>query len=455
MLASRDSVAVGVSGGADSMALLHFLRFEAGLELNITACHVNHMIRGKEADSDENFVRDICKAWGIEFKCLRCDVISGSRAAKQSVEEYSRRVRYDFFRSCAKNGKIATAHTLSDAAETLIFNIARGSSVSGLCSIPPVRGNIIRPLIFAARSMIEEYCARHGIDYVTDSTNLTDDYSRNKIRHKVVPVLKQINPAFEQAACRLMLSAAADDRYLNDAANRLLKGAGFEALSDKSLPLSLSLESGKLTKADEAVLSRAAAKLIDAAGISRSNEAVSALCGLITNGRGRVCLSGDIFANVRSGRLYIEKNITEGYFEYTLCLSQNSVIITDCKNQTEYGGSVLLPGGKRLAAYIVRDNEYKSLNNIHKKALFLAFDCDKILGKMIIRQKTDGDRIKLRGMTKTLKKLFNAGGLSAYEKSARPVCADESGVIGVFGFGVGDNVTPDEDTKRILAVTLQ
>ncbi len=455
MLKQNDTVAVGVSGGADSMALLHFLRFESNLKLKITVCHVNHLLRGEESDSDERFVKNICKKWGVGFKCLRCDIVAQSRAAGQSVEEYARRVRYDFFAECALGGKIATAHTLSDAAETLLFNIARGSSVSGLCSIPPVRDNIVRPLIFATRDTVETYCAENGIEFVTDSTNLTDDYSRNKIRHNVVPVLKQINPEFEAAAGRLIGSAMRDEAFLSTEAQKALESAVVPRKSSLGISQSLfAVKAEGLARLDEAVLYRCAREILNRAHVSADSRKINAVKELIVKKSGRICLSGDAFAEVRGGILYLETGRAQEYFEYTLCLSENGVIITDCEGVklSVKDGAVI--GAKRLTARVLQPGADELSNNIHKKALFLQLDCDKIIGNLIIRQKRDGDSIRLRSMTRAVKKMFNEKKLSAYEKSVCPVAADDGGVLGVFGFGAGDRAAVTKSTERVLLLTL-
>ncbi|MEG1778200.1 MAG: tRNA lysidine(34) synthetase TilS, partial [Angelakisella sp.] len=148
MCGQGDRIAVGVSGGGDSVALLAFLcsvRTELGIE--ILACHVNHRLRGEESDGDEEFVRTLAERLGVPFRLCTFDAAAEARGAGMGVEEYSRQRRYAFFEECAgTDGRIATAHTLSDAAETMLFNLLRGTGVKGLCGIPRLRGNIIRPL---------------------------------------------------------------------------------------------------------------------------------------------------------------------------------------------------------------------------------------------------------------------------------------------------------------------
>lgn len=211
LISQGDTVTVALSGGADSVSLLHML-VSVREEYNLTlyAAHVNHLIRGDEAKRDEIFCKALCQKYDVELFVKRIDVPALAKQLKISEELCGRNVRYEFFDELAKakNSKIATAHTLSDNAETLIYNITRGTSVGGLCSIPIRRGYIIRPLIYCDREYVENYCVQNSLEYVTDSTNLTDDYTRNRIRHNVITELKKLNPSFEATAKRLCEDAA-------------------------------------------------------------------------------------------------------------------------------------------------------------------------------------------------------------------------------------------------------
>lgn len=211
LISQGDTVMVALSGGADSVSLLHMLvSIREEYNLILCAAHVNHLIRGDEAERDENFCRALCAKYGIELFVKKVDVPALAQQLKISEELCGRNIRYEFFDeiSKTKNSKIATAHTLSDNAETLIYNITRGTSVGGLCSIPVKRGYIIRPLIYCDREYIESYCLQNSLEYMTDSTNLTDDYTRNRIRHNVITELKKINPSFEATAKRLCEDAS-------------------------------------------------------------------------------------------------------------------------------------------------------------------------------------------------------------------------------------------------------
>ena len=199
MLDDTHTVYVATSGGADSMALLAFMNEnQSRLGIDVRAVHINHGIRDITADRDENFVREYCKNHNIHFTAfnVRKDDIY---VPENASEEWAREVRYGYFSRLIRNHvKIATAHTLSDQTETVLFRMARGCGLNGMTGIPAVRDEYIRPFLCLTRAEIEALVEHYGTSNITDESNLTDDYSRNKIRHHVVPVLKDINTDAEK-----------------------------------------------------------------------------------------------------------------------------------------------------------------------------------------------------------------------------------------------------------------
>ncbi len=197
MIDRGDTVVVGVSGGADSVCLLHFLSTIRGeYDIVLKAVHINHGIRGEEAERDEIFVKSLCEKLCVELFTFHRDVPSLAKEFGLGIEECGRRVRYEAFSSLNAD-KIAVAHTSSDNFETVLFNLIRGTSLTGISGIKPKRDKIIRPLINITRSEVEDYCAENELDYIIDSTNLSTEYTRHKIRHNVIPILKSINPSAE------------------------------------------------------------------------------------------------------------------------------------------------------------------------------------------------------------------------------------------------------------------
>ena len=198
MIEKDDVVIAGVSGGADSVCLLFILcRLQERLGFQVKVCHVNHGLRGREADADEEYVRNLCASMNVPCRIFREDVELIAVKRKQSLEEAGRTVRRAAFGTmCREDGgtKIATAHHRDDNAETVLLNIARGTGLKGLCGIRPVQGRWIRPLLDSDREQIETFLKEQGLSWCTDVTNEEDDYTRNRIRHNILPVMKeQIN----------------------------------------------------------------------------------------------------------------------------------------------------------------------------------------------------------------------------------------------------------------------
>lgn len=204
-------ITVGFSGGADSVCLLSCLA-DAGC--NVRAVHVHHMMRAEEARRDADFARDFCAQRGIPFELVQVNVPQYARANGLTPEQAARCLRYRALREAAGGGLIAVAHNLNDQAETVLMRLVRGSGTAGLAAMQEVSGNIIRPLLYVSRRRIEEYCRKHGLAYVTDSTNLEPDCTRNILRLEVLPLLEKINPDAVKCIVRTSLLAKSDEEYL-------------------------------------------------------------------------------------------------------------------------------------------------------------------------------------------------------------------------------------------------
>lgn len=246
----KDSpVLLGLSGGADSSALLHLLcEYASNTGAKIFAAHLNHGIRteayGNEAERDENFCRELCRRLGVELFVKKLDIPGMAEASGRSVETEARKARYDFFSEIMKEQNIkilATAHNADDNLETQIYNIARGCGIDGLVGIPEARpldsvdgGIVIRPILSAEKREILEYCKENSIPYVTDSTNREDEYVRNAIRHKAIPILKEMFPHLIRSSERLSISASEDADFILTAAQDIVAKNG-ESISTEYL----------------------------------------------------------------------------------------------------------------------------------------------------------------------------------------------------------------------------
>lgn len=431
MIKKGDSVIVALSGGADSMALAFFLnsvKDEYGITLS--AAHVNHGIRGASADADEAFVKSFCEKNGISLHVLHADIPKIASETGETHEECGRRIRYEFFESIDKTSLIATAHNLNDNAETLLFRIARGTGLRGMCSIPPVRGRIIRPLIECSREEIEKYCSENKISYVTDETNLSDEYTRNYIRHEILPLFEKINPSFLVSANRLIDTVREDEAFLSQQAHLLFKkceNSGKYLVTD-------------LKDAPECILKRTTAIIIEKeTGMKPESSHINDIVDIIKNG-GRVQICGAANFRVRKG--FLEKfSSNEENEDYSLYLTEG------CTEFSSYF----------VNASIIYKKDLTDTQKIHKQMLDIFMDCDKIIGNLVVRNKRSGDTFSPSGFngSKKLKKMFQEKGIPPEKRSSYPVICDDFGIVAVPGFGVSKRVYVDSDSQRIWKVNFR
>lgn len=435
MLNYGDSVVVGLSGGADSCSMLHYLcsiREEFGL--NIVAVHLNHMIRGNEAERDASFAEGFCSDLGVEFRLYERDVPKIAEERGIGLEECGRELRYEIFGREAERlgGKIATAHTLSDSVETIIFHMIRGCSLNGLRGIPPVRGNVIRPLILCERKEIETYCADNNIKYITDSTNLSTDYTRNKIRLQILPLMCEINPCAPLALGRLSENAVADDDYLNSLSQRL---------SQEYLKLGRSEE---IFTAATPVASRA---LVEICGKKLSIvPEYRHICGMlecIKNRTGKVNLPCDNIFCVKNGQIMF---LTKSDLE------QNQYASSDWICELSEG-EIITPFSQKILLQLADKNKYDNIRKIYKNVFQNSLDYDKIK-RAVFRFRREGDTFHQagRGGTKTLKKLFNERKIPSQLRYRIPMLECEDSIVWIYGIGVAEGFQVSEDTENIAYI---
>lgn len=444
MINRGDRLAVGLSGGADSVALAHILRGLAGeWGLTLSALHLNHRLRGAESERDEAFVRALCARWGLPLVVESAPVGELARQRGMTVEQCARELRYAFFRrNTPEGGKICTAHTLSDNAETALINLTRGTGLRGLGGIPPVRGNIVRPLILCARGDVEAYCRAHGLDYVTDSTNGDGAFTRNRIRRDVLPVLRELNPGF--------LDTFAGNADVLRADADFLDGLADEALDKASTGVPDRYDREALLALPGPLLMRALAKMLQCRRVAVDRRRLEGLRALLEAGSGAVQVSAEWTAGCDAARFSFVQVDTpaEQFIPVELDLSPGS--------ETVFSGSRSIPvfSGKVLRVTLREGGIFKGCVNNNGKALKNTLDCDRI-GKIArLRQREPGDAIRLagRGCTKSLKKLYNEAGLPIPQRRRLLVLAGEDGLLWAEGFGAAEAAQVREDTRRVLIV---
>ncbi len=428
MVQKGDRVCVAFSGGADSTCLLElFYECRKQLGVELSAAHVNHCLRGEESDADEAFVRDYCEARNIPLYVYRADVAGIAQAHGESIELTARKIRYDYFSSIDAE-KIATAHTGSDVIETFLLNLSRGTSLHGLSAIPPVRGNIIRPLIGFTRMQTVAYCSEKGIAFRTDKSNDSDAYTRNRVRHNVIPPLQEIFPSFEATALRCIKNLRSEDDFMDREAEKQLSGL----MKDGKLIVA------PLLKLHPALLARVLCRYLSSVP-GASFEAVHV--DLISQNLDRAG-----FALTLPGNIRIK---TDG----TYLFQDNAVPACD------------IPANVRLAKHSLRPVPF--YRNILKFEIFDAaavieycceyIDYEKIDDFIEIRTPLTGDRVRLskRNCTKTLKKLYTEMKIPAAERKELPVIADSRGVIWAYGAGVDSSRLAGENTKKIMIIRME
>lgn len=296
MLCAGDSVVCALSGGADSVSLLHALcALREELAISVSACHVNHGLRGEESDGDMRFCKSLCERLGVELYLLQTDVREFQQK-HESIEETARKVRYDFFAEVSDGKKLATAHNLNDSAETVLLNMMRGTGLKGLCGIPPVRGNIIRPLIYCSREEVERYCTENALDFVTDKTNLSDDYTRNKVRHIILPEMLKINESFLDTSARMQKNLREDSELLEAMAQEALAAARTDG----------GYLCAEIAAQPRPVRSRALRRILMDGGIEPSALRISMAEEITLAGKGKINPCRNKFVVVKKGKLFVE-----------------------------------------------------------------------------------------------------------------------------------------------------
>lgn len=422
----KSGVLVGFSGGPDSVMLLLFLleyRRAVG-DFSILAVHINHSIRGDEADRDERAAKQFCESLGVEFISCTYDIPGLSKESGKSLEETARDVRYSCFKDIILSRNdilaIAVAHNATDNLETILLNIMRGAGARGAAGIPPVRDNVIRPLIYIPKSDIISLLDSYGVAYVVDSTNASLEYSRNRIRNKVIPELKHINSSPEQMATRLSRNLRRDDSYINSVASDFLSEfPGMRVLRDKLMGL------------HTAVFSRVVAIMAHNVGASLSELQTEKIRSLIFGDDFSYDISGGRFVSERGVCRVLSQNESISAYEIEIFDGINSF--------ADYEAELLVSDEDIIV----------SSSNVYNFSIKANLSSAIINGRLFLRPKRDGDTVFYGGHTRKLKKLFNDCNVPPSLRDNVPILCDDNGVVWVPGIGVRDDRQGEKSQKRL------
>lgn len=441
MIEPGDRLVAGVSGGADSVCLLLLLKeLQKWIPFQLAAVHVHHNLRGEEADGDAAFCRDLCEKKGIPFQFFSCMVEREARERKLSLEEAGREVRRRCFENFADRWggtKIALAHHRNDVAETMIYNLARGTGLAGLCSLAPVQGRYIRPLLSVSRREIEEYLKALGQEWREDASNCSLEFSRNVIRHRVLP------PLTERVNSRAVEHMASAAELLGEAQEYLESQA--KMLIDQHVK-----KKEDLWYVDQ--------ELLEQPRILRGY--VLGWCVQQIRGSrkdlGRVHLEAlDNLLAGQAGREISLPGQVRAVKEYQgLSLGKKSVEIQREREEVPF----LVPGCLQVGQWAV-DTQFweKELTEISRKAYTKWLDYDKIKNTAVWRTRRTGDRMQVtrEGGTKKLKDLMIDWKIPRDKRDEIWLLAKGQEILWVPGYRLGEGCKVSPKTKHIVKITVQ
>lgn len=396
---------IALSGGADSVVLLHLAsRHREHFGYRLEALHVHHGIRGAEADQDLGFCQDLCRSLNVPLTVAKYNIPALAAAEKAGLEETARRYRYLALAKVAAAhslDRIATAHTATDNTETVLLQLARGTA--SLHGIPPVRDAYIRPLLSVTRREILSYLNEYNLPHMEDSTNESDAYSRNLIRHRVLPVLRQLNPRAEEAFGRAAAHAREDDDYLRSLAAPYAEQGEVQEIASLPAPLR-----------SRALIARC--ELLGIGSLSESH--VDALVRLCTDAIPHASLS------LPGGAVAIEDGLLVRRSECP-AVEEWEVIL--------HLGENPLPDGSVLCVMHENEAEFKKYiahqQNIYKLLINTTLNFDTIEGTMVARGRRSGDRILSGGIHRNVKKLFCDGKIPVADRGLSPLIGDDNGIL--------------------------
>ena len=460
LLGSRQQplhLAAAVSGGADSMALLGILcALQPEFGFTLSACHVNHGLRGETADRDEAFVAESCRALGVPLQVFHARDMAEQvgDVPPHAGEDWARRLRYACFARLLEQGidAVATAHTENDQAETLLLRLARGTGLHGAAGIRPSRRGYCRPLLCLGRQDTEAFCRETGLLWVTDETNDTDTYARNRLRSGAIPALRSTNSAAVENLARFCEKAAQAEAYFARQAQQLLTGAKLE-MPCEGLPAGAryALAQGipvwrlpPLAQAEPLILETAMHSLL-APVRDPEEKYVQLLCALVGQGSGAVQLTSRVRFCAGQGVLWQEKTIPAAP---AAPAAPQAFLPRD-------GAEYPLSGVWKLTVRVKERDFEEKKQVVHKKDLKNQADYARITtlyAGLVLRTRQPGDvyRPAGRAVHNRLRKWMNEADIPAQQRDTQPLLAAGSEVLWVCGSGFAEGLAPDETTTQIL-----
>lgn len=446
LLQKGDKIVLGLSGGPDSVCLLHILKqLEEEYDISIYAAHLNHQIRGIEAQKDVMYISQLCDSLGVKFFVKSINVPEYCKKNGLSIEEGARKLRYEMFyeiKQKTKSNKIAIGHNLNDQAETILMRMMRGTGLQGLKGIEYKRDEtIIRPILDIERSSIEAYCEEYNLNPRIDSTNLENIYTRNKIRLDLIPYMQEnFNTNVIESICRMGNNLKLDNDYIEEEGNKKFKevsklnnNTSVEIILDKYIDLHKAIKSRIIRNSIKYILGdtnfvdqKHIEDVFDLENEDKINKKLVLPRGLF------------VYRNSDS-ILFTNEEITYEDFEFNYNVPKDGVI-------------KIKETGVFIETKTMSVERFKSMKADKSSK---GFDLDKFKGGIVVRNRESGDKIKLAGGSKKLKSLFIDLKIPREERSKIPVLVDNEEVVCVGDYKISENYKIDANTKEVLKITFK
>lgn len=442
MIKSGDTVIIGVSGGADSLCLLHVLNtLKKELNIKLFAAHLNHQFRGVEADMDAEFVEKTCIAWDIPHIIRTFDVSSYAKEQGLSSEEAGREIRYKLFdevKESIKGNKIAVAQNSNDNVETILMRLIRGTGLEGLKGIDAVRDDIIRPLLDQDRQSIEKYCKQNNLEPRIDKTNLQPIYLRNKIRLELIPYLKQrFNPSINDAIIRLGQVVREENNYLEQQTMELLNSMGDIKES------SIAINTERLKQLHPAMQKRLLRKAVESIVSSLNGFEYKHFQGII-----------ELFDKSTGAAIELPKDL-KAYISYGNLIISKKIENTDkkCYYKLKYDYDNFIDEINEMLR--VKLINIKELSSVPKSFNTVYIDSDKIKNELVIRSREQGDIFSPIGMrgSKKLKDYFIDKKIPREKRDQVMLLADGDQIVWILGSIISEKYKITSDTQNVIVLS--
>lgn len=437
LIQKNDKVLIGLSGGPDSVFLLYLLnKYSKKLKISLGALHINHLLRGKDADKDEKFCKELCKRLSVKFYSVKKNIKAVSKKEKISIEEAGRKIRYnEYEKVLVKEGctKIATAHNADENAETVLLNLIKGSGLKGLSGIPPLRDNIIRPLLALTKKEILDCLGHYKLKYRTDLTNLKDDAERNFLRNQVIPLIKKrLNPSLSNT----LLNSSDIFRNINSLIKKNTDEAYGSLVTEKENYLSIALS--ELNKIEDGYKSEILRHIfLKEFDIQISFDDCRKILSLSNKQTGK---SIQIFEKINVTRerteLVVHKEKVKTEFKHVVIKSGNSARINDKEISIKEVGTIKQKFGS--------DKNLEFISG------------DKTSGDFLVRKWMPGDRFYPLGMngSKKVSDFLNEQKISSLKKKEQMILLNQNRIVWVLGLRLDERFRVTSETKKIYQLCL-